>query len=77
VIGRVNNAATAVVAEDGPVTVYQTEIQAGMRSRKVDLKAYRNAPVALLCQGYRGGSTAWGCEAIGILKPTKALPPKG
>jgi hypothetical protein len=72
--GTVNAGATQFTTDmtgtDQTIALYTTEQQAGEVPRKVDLRPYRGRNVAVVCQLWHGSGDAWGCGAIGILKPT-------
>jgi len=56
------------------VNLFVTEMQAGEAPRRVNLSAYRNRPVAVVCQPwFETEDSAWGCAAIGRLLPTVPL----
>jgi hypothetical protein len=78
--GLVNAAGTSfstdMTGTGQTITLYTTPQQAGEVPRKVDLRRYRNKPVAVVCQLWHGSGDAWGCEAIGTLTATVPLRPR-
>lgn len=64
---------TDMTGTDQTITLYTTQQQAAEVPRKVDLRPYRGRTVAVVCQLWHGSGDAWGCEAIGTLRPARGI----
>jgi hypothetical protein len=78
-VGRISADGSRLMIEneegEKAVELIITQQQAAEVPRRVDLRRFRGKHVIVICQPWHGSEDrAWGCEAIGRLAATKALP---